>query len=89
MSTDPSKQSQVKMILEHLESGRAITPITALKRFKCMRLAARIADLRFQEHKIKTEIITNANGKRYASYSLENNGCANKDILGKQAPTDL
>ena len=89
MSTDHSKYTQCEMILSDLLLGRSITPITALKRYKCMRLGARIWDLKRIGHKIKMKLITNANGKRYASYSLENDGCANKDILGKQAPTDL
>lgn len=62
--------SQNTLILSHLESGEAITPIDALNKFGCFRLAARISDLRKQGHVIKTDHLTSG-GKTYASYRLE------------------
>jgi hypothetical protein len=38
--------SQIKNITKHLESGKSITAIQALKLYGCFRLAARIHDIR-------------------------------------------
>ena len=61
--------SQNKQILNHLESGKSITPIDALNLFGCFRLGARIHDLKSEGHDIKAEI-KSINGKRFAEYSL-------------------
>jgi hypothetical protein len=62
-------ESQNKQILKHLQSGRKITAYEALKVFGCLRLAARIRDLRDAGHAIKSELISE-NGKRFSEYSL-------------------
>lgn len=62
--------SQSAMILNFLESGGSLTPIEALQKFSCFRLAARINDLREAGHEIQTEILKDDNGKSYASYSI-------------------
>ena len=62
--------SQSAMILNFLENGGSLTPIEALEKFKCFRLAARINDLREAGHNINTEIFKDDNGKSYAVYSL-------------------
>ena len=62
--------TQADQILLHLQSGQTITPIEALELFRCFRLAARIADLKALGHNILTEMVENAEGKRYARYSL-------------------
>lgn len=61
--------SQEDEILKHLRSGRSITPLEALSRYDCLRLAARINDLRAQygPDSIMTEIIKKG-GKRFARY---------------------
>lgn len=61
--------SQNKQILNHLESGKSITPMDALNLFGCFRLGARIHDLKSEGYDIKTEIKV-VNGKRFAEYSL-------------------
>lgn len=61
--------TQNKEILNFLREGNEVNPLLALERFGCMRLAARIQELRSRGHKIKTTI-KKANGKKYASYSL-------------------
>ncbi len=61
--------SQNKQILNHLESGKTITPIDALNLFGCFRLGARIHDLKSEGYDIKSEI-KSVNGKRFAEYSL-------------------
>lgn len=40
--------SQADQILAHLEEGKELTPMDALDLFGCMRLAARIWDLRHE-----------------------------------------
>jgi len=47
------KDSQEVRIVEWLESGRPLTPMVALKRFGCFRLAARISFLR--QHGVEIE----------------------------------
>lgn len=37
--------TQNEMILEHMKSGKSITPAEALAEYGCMRLASRIADI--------------------------------------------
>jgi len=62
--------SQNAMILNFLESGGSLTPIEALEKFQCFRLAARMNDLRKKGYVIETEILKDDNGKSYAVYSL-------------------
>ena len=47
--------TQNNQILRHLENGHRITPRIAMIKFGCMRLAARVHDLRNEGHKIKDE----------------------------------
>jgi hypothetical protein len=62
-------KSQSQKILSYLQSGKSITPITALNKFGCFRLAARISDLRKEGHTIHTDSITK-NKKTFASYKM-------------------
>lgn len=61
--------SQCAQILSHLKRGRTLTPMQALSFWGCMRLAARIDELRSRGHDIHTEIVKKG-GKRYAMYTL-------------------
>ena len=61
--------SQNEAIRKHLEKGKAITPLEALERYGCFRLAARVADLRREGLDIECSTET-TNGKRYARYRL-------------------
>lgn len=67
--------TQTQRILKHLETVGSITPREALDLFGCMRLGARIWDLRRAGYPImKTmECRKNRNGERvsYARYSLK------------------
>ena len=69
------KDSQCKLILVYLKEHGSITAREAMKLCGCMRLAARIADLRKRGIPIKSELTfyINKNGykSRYATYSLE------------------
>lgn len=66
-------ESQNAQILKHLESGKSITALEALELFGCMRLGARIYDLR-KKHDIRSDLEyeKRADGrtKRYARYWL-------------------
>ena len=63
--------SQNKEILEHLKSGKTITPTEALDKFGCFRLGARVKNLRNQGYQIDTQIEWNAaRTKRWAKYSM-------------------
>ena len=62
--------SQNTQILNYLLSGKKLTPITALNKFNCFRLSARILDLRKKGYNIITENVTRK-GKTFAEYSLE------------------
>jgi len=64
-----ANKPQTEKILTYLSKGKGITPIEALNKFGCFRLAARIADLRKNGHLIFTDSITK-NGKTFASYKL-------------------
>lgn len=67
------KSTQTQMILGHLKLFKAITPLEALEKYGCLRLGARILDLRDAGHNIRTEIIEvqSRNGKKHvAKYVL-------------------
>jgi len=60
--------SQTDAILNHLKK-QPLTSLDAIERFKCLRLAARIRDLRDRGHQIHSSMIER-DGKRFARYSL-------------------
>ena len=60
--------TQCAAILTMLKRG-PITPLDAIREAKCMRLAARIADLKAEGHNITMEMVTQGE-KRFAKYSL-------------------
>jgi len=62
-------ESQLSRIKEHLLKGHGISPLFALNRFGCFRLAPRILDLRNEGMIIDTEMIK-YDGKRFARYTL-------------------
>ena len=66
---------QTDKILLYMQTEGEITPLDALREFNCMRLAARISDLRKAGHKIgrRIEKGTNKFGEtvHYAVYWLE------------------
>jgi hypothetical protein len=64
-------QSQESCILKGLNNGIKLTPLMALDLYGCLRLSARILQLRHMGHQIKTEMITTSTGKRVAQYSKE------------------
>ena len=70
MSNHDTK-SQCFNILQHLQNGNSLTSLEALNMFGCMRLPARIDNLRKDGHKIITTMIKLDSGKRVAYYSME------------------
>lgn len=62
--------AQSRLILSHLEAGKAITPLDALREYGCFRLGARIWDLRRAGHNIISNMVDVGNGKRVAEYRL-------------------
>jgi len=65
------RETQRSKIKQHLESGQPITPIDALERYGCFRLAAIIHTLRHEDGmNIEKELIKNKFGTKYGKYSL-------------------
>jgi len=62
--------AQLEDIKNHLKNHGEINPLMALERYGCMRLAARIADLRHMGMKIHTEI-NRSGSKHFANYRIE------------------
>jgi hypothetical protein len=67
--------SQISLVLNHLQTGKEINPLEALRQYGCYRLGAVIFILKAEGYKIKTEVVNykKENGKRgrYAVYRLE------------------
>jgi len=62
--------NQNDLIQDHLERGHAITPLAALQKFGCLRLGARIWDLKQKGLDIKREMIWVKKNTQVARYSL-------------------
>ena len=61
--------SQSDAILAYLKTGATLTPLEALSRFGCLRLAPRCLELREAGYRIETTI--RRNGRKYfAEYRL-------------------
>ena len=60
-------ESQNKQIKAHLESGKYLSALQAFNEFGCLRLAARIKDLKDTGMNIDKIMIENK-GKRFALY---------------------
>lgn len=62
-------RSQTDQIRAALLAGLELTPIDALEKFGCLRLAARVADLRAEGLDIET-VTETRNGKKFARYRV-------------------
>lgn len=59
------------MILEHIKVFGSITPLEALNHYGCLRLSARIWDLRNNGHNIQTHMVNDTKSiKHYAKYTM-------------------
>lgn len=65
-----SLKPQARRVLRHMEKKRSITPLEALGVYGVFRLAAVVHDIRKAGFNVLTDLHTDANGKRYARYSL-------------------
>lgn len=67
--------TQCEKVLRHLREFGTITPMDAIREYGCLRLGARICDLRQDGHQIKSKIVTGRNRfgevTHYSEYSLE------------------
>lgn len=61
--------SQKEQILAHLRDGHSLTPLDALMRFGCNRLAARICELR-KDHDIRDRDHKTQGGAVVAEYYI-------------------
>jgi hypothetical protein len=61
--------NQNQQVLRALKRG-PLDPLTAWKQLAVYRLGARIYDLKQQGHTIKSRIVKQANGKKFARYLL-------------------
>lgn len=61
--------TQSQLILRDLKRGKKITPLHAYLAYGCLRLGARIFELR-KKHQIHTTMIPVGEGRRVASYRL-------------------
>ena len=66
-----NRTTQKQSILNDLENGYEITPIDALTKYGCFRLAAIVCQLRKDGHNISTSNVKKLSGDgMYASYKL-------------------
>ena len=69
-ANENSSKTQKALILKALQQGDRLTHLDAEKRFNCLRLGARIYDLKQQGHKIERRMIVVPSGKCVAEYGL-------------------
>lgn len=69
MNTAPDRAiSQKEMIRDHLKTHGSITPLTALEKYGCMRLGARIGELKKDGFPVTSTMKELPSGKRVAEY---------------------
>lgn len=67
-----SHPTKISLVLQHLESGRSITPLLALRLYRSMSLRDIIFTLRGRGYHIVTKMVENEEtGSRFARYSLK------------------
>lgn len=68
-----SVESQNSQILQHLKAGQSITPLEALDKYGCLRLGARIYDLKSEMGvEIDREMVKDEETqKRFARYRIK------------------
>ena len=71
MPSPMKKKTQKERVLEFMEEGNSITPIEALERFGCFRLAHIIWEIRKDRH-VYTRMIKHPKyGTKFAEYSFK------------------
>jgi hypothetical protein len=66
-----STYSQNALIKGWLLNGYSLTQLEAITQCGCLRLAARIANLRDKGFNVETDMVTLENGKRVARYFIK------------------
>lgn len=64
-------ETQNSKILADLKAGHAITPLDALQKYGCFRLASRIYDLRSAGWPIEKQMVRDDRDLSYAKYYLK------------------
>lgn len=64
-----AEMTQTEQIRAHLLKHNSITPMEALQKFKCFRLAARIHDLKERGFSVQT-VMVERHGKHFAKYVM-------------------
>ncbi len=72
------RTSQNERILSHLQHGGAITTLSAIHDFGCVKLGSRISELRKAGHPIADEWIRTHSGKRVKRYFIGGKGACNE-----------
>lgn len=62
--------TQEKKILDYMYAGNKLTPLEALNKFGCFRLASVIHSAKKKGHNIKSRMVS-SNNKHFAEYSIE------------------
>jgi len=65
------QSTQESRILSALEQGYRLTPLVALRRFGCLRLGARIYDLKRKGYRIEKRMLKTPSGARVAEYWID------------------
>lgn len=68
--------TQTELVLDHMRRHGSITALDAMNHYGCMRLAARIKDLRDDGFTILTDSVKSTTGAQYARYRLAELGDA-------------
>jgi hypothetical protein len=63
-------KSQTERILDYMLQGHSITPLEALDRFKCNRLAARISEIKARGYLVYSEFVTTNTEKKVKQYYM-------------------
>lgn len=64
-------ETQKAQVLADLKTGNPITPLDALQKYGCFRLASRIHDLRNEGWPIEMEMVRDDRNFSYAKYYLK------------------
>ena len=68
---ESKRTTKIDLVRMHLESGRAITPLLALRMYGSFSLSGIVCKLRSRGLNIRTELVENEEtGARFGKYSL-------------------
>lgn len=65
-----ASKSQTDRILDYMLLGNSITPLVALEKFRCLRLGARIADIKKKGYIVYSEFVNTPTEKKVKRYHL-------------------